>query len=178
MKRPAGIETVAIRNATVLSVSTNDVDGVSLERIFHESGWNVYTNSEWTLIASPTLDSAFSALREAPVPIVICEADLLPGTWREMLDHISLLPDPPLLIVTSRLADERLWAEALNLGAYDVLAKPHDSAEVIRIVSLAWCHWLDRHGIHSSRTEQRKAEPEHRLMKESIWTELSLQMTN
>jgi hypothetical protein len=68
MKRPAGIETVAIRNATVLSVSTNNVDGVSLERIFRESGWSVYTNSEWTLIASPTLDSAFSALREAPVP--------------------------------------------------------------------------------------------------------------
>jgi FixJ family two-component response regulator len=62
-----------------------------------------------------------------------------------MLEHISLLPDPPLLIVTSRLADAHLWAEALNLGAYDVLAKPFDATEVIRIVSVAWQHWQDRH---------------------------------
>ena len=74
-----------------------------------------------------------------------------------MLDHISLLPDPPLLIVTSRLADERLWAEALNLGAWDVLAKPFDADEVIRIVSIAWQHWQDRHRVHISRTEQRKS---------------------
>jgi hypothetical protein len=31
---------------------------------------------------------------------------------------------PPLLVVTSRLADDRLWWEALNLGGYNVLAKP------------------------------------------------------
>jgi DNA-binding NtrC family response regulator len=48
--------------------------------------------------------------------------------------------------VTSRAADERLWAEALNLGAYDVLAKPFDPTEVCRIVSLAWMHWAEQHG--------------------------------
>ena len=74
-----------------------------------------------------------------------------------MLERISLLPDPPLFIVTSRLADERLWAEALNLGAWDVLAKPFEADEVIRIVSIAGQHWQDRHGVHNSRTEQRKS---------------------
>ena len=43
-----------------------------------------------------------------------------------------------LMIVTSRLADERLWAEALNLGAYDVLAKPFDRTEAMRVVAAAW----------------------------------------
>jgi DNA-binding response OmpR family regulator len=61
-----------------------------------------------------------------------------------MLDHAGCLPNPPLLIVTSRLADERLWAEALNLGAYDVLAKPFDKREVIRTVTAAWLHWANR----------------------------------
>ena len=63
--------------------------------------------------------------------------------------HLELrtLPDPPFLIVASRLADERLWAEALNLGAYDVLAKPFDSTEVTRIVGMAWLRWKDRHAI-------------------------------
>ena len=49
--------------------------------------------------------------------------------------------DSPSLIVTSRLADERLWAEALNLGAYDVLAKPFDSTEAMRVVGAAWRAW-------------------------------------
>ena len=155
-----GIETAEIRYTTVLSVSTIDADSVSLERIFHEPCWSTYTKSEWRMIASATVASALSVLRETPITIVLCESDLMPGTWREMLEQISLLPDPPLLIVASRVADERLWAEALNLGAYDVLAKPYDSAEVIRIVSLAWQHWLDRHGIHNSRTEQRKRAPD------------------
>lgn len=157
MKKPPGIETAATNIFTVLCASPNDEDCVFLERIFHESDWTVYTNSEWTLIACPTLASSFSVLRERPIPIVFCECDMSPGTWREMLEHISLLRDPPLLIVTSRLADARLWAEALNLGAYDVLAKPFDATEVIRIVSLAWQHWLERHELHADWTKQRKA---------------------
>jgi DNA-binding NtrC family response regulator len=155
MKKPAGIETTVTQNATVLSVGTNPADTVSLERIFHASGWRAYTNSEWTLIARATLASAFSVLRERPIPIVLCDCDLMPRTWRELLEHISALPDPPLLIVTSRRKDERLWAEAPNLGAYDVLARPFDSTEVIHVLSLAWQHWQDRNGVYRSRTEQR-----------------------
>jgi DNA-binding response OmpR family regulator len=35
------------------------------------------------------------------------------------------------------LADDYLWSEALNLGAYDVLAKPFDVEEVVRTVDAA-----------------------------------------
>jgi FixJ family two-component response regulator len=52
-----------------------------------------------------------------------------------------------MLIVTSRLADEHLWAEALNLGAYDVLAKPFDQEEVIRVLSSAWLRKRSRNEI-------------------------------
>ena len=40
--------------------------------------------------------------------------------------------------MTSRLADEHLWAEALNLGAYDLLAKPFDRMEAMRVLDAAW----------------------------------------
>jgi DNA-binding NtrC family response regulator len=145
MKMPVVPETAF---HAVLSVSPNQEDCASLERIF---------KSRWTVIAGANVASALSVLREISVPIVICDCEIAPGTWREMLDHISLLPDPPLFIVSSRLADERLWAEALNLGAWDVLAKPFDNDEVTRVVSVAWQHWQDRHGVYSSRTQQRKA---------------------
>src|ERR1022692_4359630 len=128
MKKPPTLETAF---NVVLSISPNDEYCASLGRIFP---------SGWTVIASATVTSALSVLREIPIPIVICDCEITPGTWGEILDHISLLPDPPLFIVSSRLADERLWAEALNLGAWDVLAKPFDADEVIRIVGIARQH--------------------------------------
>ena len=61
------------------------------------------------------------------------------------------LQDPPSLVVTSRLADERLWAEVLNLGAYDLLARPFNKNELTRTVALAWQHWVNRHGLSARR---------------------------
>jgi len=122
--------------SAVLSVSPRHEDSASLERILRRSGW--------AFLAADTLASSFSVLRERTVSIVICADDLFPGTWREMLTHIERIENPPLLIVTSRLADERLWAEALNLGAYDVLAAPFDDTEVVRIVDMAQRRWHNR----------------------------------
>jgi DNA-binding response OmpR family regulator len=122
-------------------------DHASLEGILRCSQCDLRPTCKWQLNACPTLASALAALRKVRVPVVVCESDLRPGTWKEVLEELSTLPDPPLLIVTSRLADERLWAEALNLGAYDVLAQPFDGMEVTRIVSMAWLRWKDRHAI-------------------------------
>jgi DNA-binding response OmpR family regulator len=63
-----------------------------------------------------------------------------------MLQQLRNMKDPPFLIVASPFADERLWAEALNVGAYDVLAKPFDANEVIRTLSSAWRRWRGQHG--------------------------------
>ena len=149
MKKPPGMGNNPTGVVFILSVSPIDEDCVSLERIFTDSDWTAYTNSKWALIVRSTVASAVVAIRQYPFPIVLCEADLLPDTWREMLEQISMLPEPPLLIVTSRLADERLWAEALNLGAHDVLAKPFDRREVFRILSMAWLHWKDQSEFHT-----------------------------
>jgi len=140
-------EVIPCRNTSypvVLSVSPDTEDHGRLERIFRQADWPVNPYSEPTLLASNSIASSLTLLRKNPVPVVLCESGLSPGSWQEMLEHISRLPDTPLLIVTSRLADERLWAEALNLGAYDVLVKPFDTTEVLRVVSLAWQHWHSR----------------------------------
>ena len=144
MKKPVGSETARRCGVTILSVSPMEEDHVSLEAIFSRSEWTAYTNCQWKLHSSHTLSSALGVLRQKRIPIVMCEGNLLPGTWKDLLERIQGLPQAPFLIVTSRLADCHLWAEALNLGAYDVLAKPFDKNEVVRIVSLAWLHWKDQ----------------------------------
>jgi DNA-binding response OmpR family regulator len=84
-----------------------------------------------------TCQQGLSILRERDVSIVICERDLPDGTWKDILRALDTLSDHPLLVVTSRLADDHLWVEVLNLGGYDVLAKPLDHKEVARVIGLA-----------------------------------------
>jgi len=125
----------------VLSVSPVEADSFALQEILTRVRCALESNCEFAVIASGTLTSALAALLKQQFAIVICERDVQPGSWKDLLQHINLLPNPPSLIVTSRLADDRLWAEALNLGAYDVLAKPFDGTEVRRVVCAAWRAW-------------------------------------
>jgi len=137
MRTPFSVETPGdvIR---ILSVTANEEDHSALN--------SMLPPPKWIVSKSLTLASGLTQLRKGvPPPLILCERDLFPGSWKEMLDGIKRLSDPPLLIVTSRLADEQLWAEALNLGAYDVLAKPFEVTEVNRILSLAWLHWRRMH---------------------------------
>ena len=145
-----GRKTTGRENAfkVVLSISPHNDDRAYLKGILE---------SDWTVVASSTVASALSVLREIPIPIVICDCDVSAGTWGEMLHHLLCLSDPPLMIVTSCLPDKGLWAEALNLGAWDVLAKPFDADEVIRVVDIACQHWKHRHGVPIGRTEAGKS---------------------
>ena len=124
----------------VLSVGLDTEDSSRLAAIFAHAEWPACPDSEWKLETAASLRMALTVLNRDGLQIVICEKDLGSASWREVLEHVRQQPDPPALIVTSRLADDYLWAEALNLGAYDVLSAPFDAAEVIRVLSSAWLH--------------------------------------
>jgi DNA-binding NtrC family response regulator len=134
MKKQPASETIPTRTVTVLSVSPLAEDHFSLQAIFDRSRWQLYRAN--------CLAAAREVLCRQQVGVVICERSLSPGTWVDMLEDGRLLPYAPSLIVTSRLADDALWSEALNLGAYDVLAKPFDRTELVRSVTSAWLHWF------------------------------------
>jgi len=140
MKKPPGIETDAAENVVVLSISPIEEDHTALKRILSRPESTASTESKWAIYPAVALESALPVLRANAIPIVLSERDLFPGTWKDVLAETLNLSDPPLLIVASRLADEYLWAEALNLGAYDVLAKPFDPDEVVRVLRSAWFH--------------------------------------
>src|SRR5579872_515051 len=119
MNRPPGTQAEDTREIVpVVCISPLEEDHFSLKRIVSRSESDGGPN--WLLHAVSTLKSALALLRTSDVPIVVCERDLGSSTWKEVLQELVVLPNPPLLIVSSRTADERLWAEALNLGAYDV----------------------------------------------------------
>jgi DNA-binding response OmpR family regulator len=105
-----------------------------LHNLFSESGWEIHL--------AQTFQEVLTAVREKRVGVVLSDSRFSDGhCWKDLLDEIQPLESPPMLIVTDRLADERLWAEVLNLGGYDLLLKPFEPEEVLRVVSSAWATW-------------------------------------
>lgn len=139
MRRPFASETPSTTTVldplTVLSVSPSEEDHSSLRTII---------GSKCMLFQADDLHSALTLLQQHRIGVVFCERDLAAGSWIELVEHIKDLRNGPSLIVTSRLADERLWSQALNIGAWDVLAKPFDRVEVTRTVQSAWHHWQNQ----------------------------------
>jgi DNA-binding response OmpR family regulator len=125
-----------------LAIGAQDPDQLKLAEIFGDRGWR--------LSQASTLGEARRFIDAAPVWVVISERDLPDGGWREVLEDLALRPEPPSLIVTSRLADESLWAEVLNMGGFDVLAQPLDNEEVTRVIGAAARHF---------ESERRRVQP-------------------
>jgi DNA-binding NtrC family response regulator len=130
--------TTESEGAAVLVGSRSEEDHTSLRAIFGPSDWKLHEAKSFT--------QALAALSENHIPVVICDQELPVGGWKALFEAIQLLPRPPNLIVTSRQADNRLWAEVLNLGGHDVLAIPFDAGEVRRAAQQAWRGWKRQWG--------------------------------
>jgi DNA-binding response OmpR family regulator len=119
-----------------LLVSAHAEDHDSLESIFRDSRWQL--QGAWTA------DAGLKMIRRnhREMPVVICEHSLPDGDWKLLLADLDKVALRPNLIVSSRLADERLWAEVLNLGAFDLLlGAPFEPEEVLRVTESAWSAW-------------------------------------
>jgi DNA-binding NtrC family response regulator len=143
-----------IPGGKILYISPLAEDHAELKRILAASPSGPETSRPVCTVQS--LPEAVAALKAEHYAVVICEGDLGCGSWKDALDAIRKLGKPPLLIVSSMHADEYLWAEALNLGAYDVLAKPFSRAEVTRVVDGACLRWANQaaepsHSLHRAK---------------------------
>ena len=108
-----------VKSEVVVEIIAAPTDRHSLNELLCGAGWK----SE----ACDSLAAAMPLLSAASV--VMCDERLADGNWRDVLSQLETLPASPPLIVTSRLADDRLWAEVLNLGAYDLLMEPFQAEE-------------------------------------------------
>jgi DNA-binding response OmpR family regulator len=120
---------------TLLAISPDRADCQSLERILDKT--------RWTIHGASTYREATRLIRESGPSLILCERDLPDGSWKDVFREAGVLRNPPPVVVASRQADERLWAEVLNLGGFDVLLKPFENMEVRRVMNMAF-----RHGTH------------------------------
>lgn len=125
------------RKDAILLVGAVEDNGVGLPSVFDQFHWR----TEHARNCGEALPLIGRDLHR----VIVSEKDLPDGSWKDVLEAAAAREHPPLVIVTSRLADEYLWAEVLNLGGHDVLAQPFDRDEVRRTITLAWQHWQNRH---------------------------------
>ncbi len=81
-----------------------------------------------------TLQQARAKLQQDDYGVILTEATLPDGKWPDAIHLARQCPQEPEVIVTDPQADARFWSEALNLGAYDLLAQPFYEPEVRRIL--------------------------------------------
>ena len=114
---------------TLLAISPDEADCRSLKRILEKS--------RWTIQGASSFREATRLMNESDPNLILCEKDLPDGNWKDVFRQAGVLRTPPPVVVVSRQADERLWAEVLNLGGYDLLLKPFDGSEVTRVIGMA-----------------------------------------
>jgi DNA-binding NtrC family response regulator len=130
-----------------LAISPFAEDLSFLEQKFQDAGWPLYT--------AHTYREALAQLTHERMPIVICERQLPDGSWKDVLNRITAMVDRPRLIVVARHADERLWAEVLYMGAFDLLSIPFREEELAFTIGSAWVDWIGERERRRSRSLRR-----------------------
>lgn len=119
-------ELMGAKREAIVFVSASAGDARALREIAGASGWMV--------VNVPDLAGAQAVVDKLGPRLVVCDTEIEGrGTWRDLLTRPNSEPRFAL-IVASRLADEALWSEVLNLGGLDVLREPFAAEEVMRVL--------------------------------------------
>jgi DNA-binding NtrC family response regulator len=113
----------------ILFISGRRPDALLLSRMLH--------SLPLALDHVDSLQQARVKLHKKQYEVILTEAALPDGRWLDVLHLARECPREAEVIVTDPQADGHFWAEALNLGAYDLLAQPFYEPEVRRILSNA-----------------------------------------
>ncbi len=121
------------RPLRILSIASQSADHTCLKTAVGGTGWQVQEAGSYR--------EATRMLCTERFPVIVCEQRLADGSWKDILGQICMLYQAPRLLVTAADADDRLWAEVLNMGGFDVLLKPLRASEVTRVIDFAYRNW-------------------------------------
>lgn len=115
-------------NQTVLLVDDEAPVRESLEMLLEE---------RFTIAKAETGEKALRTLGKRRVDLVILDV-IMPGMGgMATLDSIMKLDDPPEVIMLSASDSARLGVQAIKNGAFDYIAKPFDSEELLEVTRKA-----------------------------------------
>jgi len=84
-----------------------------------------------------TYRDAVTATTKDAFGLILCRDSLPDGNWKDLLSHVIVLPESPHFVLLAKSSDQSLWAEAINLGAYDVIAEPVNQLQAEEMIRRA-----------------------------------------
>lgn len=116
------------KNRTVLLVDDEAPVRESLETLMED---------DYEILTAESGEKALKVLRQKAVDLVILDV-MMPGlSGMATLDSIMDFPDPPEVIMLSAADSARLGVQAAKSGAFDYIAKPFDSEEILKVTGKA-----------------------------------------
>ena len=117
-----------VLNQTVLVVDDEAPVRESLETLLEDL---------FVVLKAENGEMAMKSLGESEVDLIILDV-MMPGMGgMATLDSIVKLADPPEVIMLSATDSARLGVQAIKNGAFDYIAKPFDSSELLKVVEKA-----------------------------------------
>ncbi len=83
----------------------------------------------------------FAGRHCVPIERWLADVGMPGGGWRGLAERLKFTNRSARLTAISSQVDESLWAEALNVGGYDVLPEPRVEDEVAWLAKLAGQDW-------------------------------------
>jgi DNA-binding NtrC family response regulator len=96
----------------------------------------ILSNAGLRTMLSRSCREALRQLSSGQPQMVLCDKHLPDGDWKDLISWLADSPEPPRVVVLAGNEPE-FYAEAINLGAYDVLLRPLDAEELGRVASTA-----------------------------------------
>ena len=81
------------------------------------------------------IDEAVASRKLISYDAILCETDRL--SWRAALDSLIEAAPAAAVILMARHADEHLWVDMLQAGAFDVVEKPYRPEDLRWVVTAA-----------------------------------------
>lgn len=123
----------------LVAIIQNSYDSEALRQLAAIYGWRI------SIVGSS--DAAIALLKEQPIPLVICDRDLVGEAWPDVLAKVAAQPQAVCVLLASSVMDDYLWHQVIRHNGYDVVAKPFQPEELRRAVTFAWSWrgWAHRH---------------------------------
>lgn len=93
--------------------------------------------SDFNVMTAHSYRSALRELSLHSIDAIVCDEHLTDGDWKDLVSRLVTSAQQPRVVVLATQLDARFWAEALSLGAYDVLLRPLNDDELARIAMQA-----------------------------------------
>jgi len=101
----------------------------------------VCSRNHWSVVFADNCDTARRAMDRIEAPVVLCDRDLPGKEWRRAVEILAASPQPPCILLLSKVVDDYLRDAVVGSGGYDVLRKPLRGDEVAHAIRLAWTYW-------------------------------------